>query len=641
GPGVSPQPERDHRSQRRRSRRRLDPIQLNSAEEKEVIKMGKGKRSREFRKMKREELDGFDKFGWRNAQKAEMRGGLIGMEKVDYIEAHERGPRRVCEALIARHNARINRLKGFPSEITSPIRSELLAAVLIDGALMKISRNPTQMPANYLGTWEEHLLWAVDSCYAVLRHLASGQFLAAALILRTQLERWTKDLASARGIERERGTANIRFMDTVWHDGAFPESSDASPTEPTIGLPKGSDYENEDTLGDRRVSFSGDLEGEGEHSAGSIYSELSEFLHARGEYVELTYWEMSSTLTGSAPSRSIKLTRLLAAGVSLVLSRIRARVRELMIDSHESRKMMEFKEKLPAGKNGFPVAALWPLTYETSQDPQVLASYGHSSELLQSISQGNRPYGRLFRDDEMVDIFFTERRFRAMLWARAGFEEERKLFGKEFNPGSLADKQFRIIIASEFSSLVSHWAEIEEVRNAAAAAASSLRSAYWLWLDDDDRAMGMLRIVTEQSARIRTWNQKPEKAASLEANKKTTPKDWIDKSGLKRISSFNSALGEMAHSREGAQWMKAREVLSSMQPSLSTPEPLKTARGFSLDTSAMILSSEVMNYLSKHCPDLVTVFDSALREAGIDYSRAQSSLEKWYNLVHGIKVKSS
>ncbi|WP_150255120.1 hypothetical protein [Nocardiopsis deserti] len=603
--------------------------------------MGKGNRNRKSRKEDSEKLRGFDKFSWRNAQKAEARGNSIGLNKSEYIKAHERGPRRVCEALIARHNARINRTKDLPSQITKPVRSKLLAAVMIDGALITLNRNPRQMPADYLGSWEEHLLWATDSCFAVLRHLSSGQFIAAALILRTQIERWTNDLASTRGTEREKGESNIHFMDRVWHEGAFAETFHEGTTQPTIGLPKGDDYENENTIGDRESAKIENTQGDHKYPAGSIYAELSELLHARGRYNELIHWEMGLTLSGKTPSESENYADLIASGVALVLSRIRARVHELLPESETSRKMLEFDDSTPAGENGFPISALWPLTYETCYDPKVVAPYTYASGLLASISRGERPYGRLFRDNEMVDICFTERRFRALIWARHGFEDEKKFFGEEFNPDSLADRQFRMIITSEFASLLSHWTTEQEIKNAASAAASSLRSSYWLWLDDDDRAMGMLRVVTEQAARIRTWNRKPEKAASLERNKKTTPKDWIEKSGLKRISSFNSALGEMAHAREGNQWIKAREVLSEMQTSTTAPEPIKTARGFALDTANRILASEVMGTFKKDMPELAIVFDDALREANVDYKHMESSLEKWYNLVHGLKPKKT
>jgi hypothetical protein len=58
--------------------------------------------------------------------------------------------------------------------------------------------------------------------------------------------------------------------------------------------------------------------------------------------------------------------------------------------------------------------------------------------------------------------------------------------------------------------------------DAFAVCASALRSALWLWLEDDDRAMGCLRCVIEQLARARTWRVKPERAAKIEASLNAT-----------------------------------------------------------------------------------------------------------------------
>jgi hypothetical protein len=600
--------------------------------------LGKGKRNREYRKKNHEDARGETKFAWREAMRAEARGGSVGLEISDYINAHKQGPRRVCEALIARHNARIMQAPKMPKELMVPIRSHLLAAVGIDGMLQVLGRDPMQMPASYLGSWKEHLLWSVDSCHAVLRYVSSGQFVAAAMILRTQLERWTNDLAEARGVQREKGVSNIDFMNHVWQCAGDDRRASTEPTAPSLGLEEGDEYEKEDSSGNRFGVFEINSPGVSEYLPGQIFSELSELIHARGQYTKVAHWEMAYLLDSKYAPQKVGLSLVLAKGVSLVLSRVYQRVSELMPDARSGQEAIDFQKPPPAGINSFPKSSIWPMTYRTCYDPQVYNSYKSGGALYQSVLHGQRPIGRLFRDDELLDIAFVERRFRALVWAREAFEVEKKKFGDDFNPGSLESKQLEIIVTSEFASLLAHWSPVDQVKKAAAVASSSLRSSYWLWLEDDDRAMGMLRVVTEQTARMRTWNRKPEKAALLEENPKTTPKDWIEKSGLKRISAFNNALGEMAHARESLQWPAARQVLTKLQLNEDSPDPEKTARGFALDAAVMMLAREVLSALQNNIPECAKIFESALEEANVDYEKLEELLNEWFDFVHKYKT---
>jgi hypothetical protein len=84
------------------------------------------------------------------------------------------------------------------------------------------------------------------------------------------------------------------------------------------------------------------------------------------------------------------------------------------------------------------------------------------------------------------------------------------------NPGTSSAAESRSVWQPKLLVFVRWSQQLRDLAAAAAVVSSSLRSAYWLWLEDDDRAMATLRCTLEQTARLRTWHLKPAKAATLE-----------------------------------------------------------------------------------------------------------------------------
>ena len=141
---------------------------------------------------------------------------------------------------------------------------------------------------------------------------------------------------------------------------------------------------------------------------------------------------------------------------------------------------------------------------------------------------------------------------------------------------------------------------------AAACVASGLRSSSWLWLEDDDRAMGILRVVLEATARLRMWNQRPDRAAKFEARGKLVPPNqWLEKAGWKKLIELNRALGEMVHVRVDSKWSGARSLLTALLPSDEDPSraPFR-ARGFALDSVMTLAAKTALEALELHSPEL-------------------------------------
>lgn len=155
----------------------------------------------------------------------------------------------------------------------------------------------------------------------------------------------------------------------------------------------------------------------------------------------------------------------------------------------------------------------------------------------------------------------ASRRGRAAGWAMYAFDEERRALGAEFNPANLAGRENSYIIINETAALLSLWTQ-GHVADALAISSCALRAAFWLWLEDDERAMILARTVIEQAARLRTWRLKSDKAALIEQRgARASSRDWLEAAGWRRLSILNRSLGEFPHSTREARWSGAREAL--------------------------------------------------------------------------------
>jgi hypothetical protein len=187
------------------------------------------------------------------------------------------------------------------------------------------------------------------------------------------------------------------------------------------------------------------------------------------------------------------------------------------------------------------------------------------------------------------------------------------------------------LLTSEVAGLLCAWSGEGCVSGAAAAISTSIRSAYWLWLEDDDRALGVLRTTLEQTARLRTWRRRPHKAQKLEASERTTPRDWLEAAGWRRLEALNRALGEMAHARIGSRWHGARALLAQLQPSFSAETSIYTARGFCLDAIVSVAARELVAATQAISPAVATVFASVLMVPLPDDDQNDAELEELMN----------
>jgi hypothetical protein len=145
-----------------------------------------------------------------------------------------------------------------------------------------------------------------------------------------------------------------------------------------------------------------------------------------------------------------------------------------------------------------PFQALLPMHPSHGLRDDSVDALSLGADAFEAVLSGQRPAGRFFRDDEMMTLAFSWHRHSVAQGALRALEEERKTLGERWNLDGLRAREYPYLLTSEVAGLVCTWLSGEGcVSGAAAAISTSIRSAYWLWLEDDDRAVGVLRTTLE------------------------------------------------------------------------------------------------------------------------------------------------
>lgn len=559
------------------------------------------------------------------ADRAERRGQAVPPTVEGYEAAAGAGPIAVQEALLARHNARMIRFANPRRANYAGIRSVLGPAAHAAMALTRLGADPDRWPCDPYGSWADHLRWGIDSVTATARLVFAGQIVGAAMLIRQQLERWTENLAHNARLYQNRGESRAEYITRVW---ACEESHSSTTRRNEKGV----------SFGTPIIPWHG-------ARAGQLFSELSELTHGRGIHVAAARWDaihLLDTFAEPADQAAVAAAHgLITATAALVVHRLRVCVESLARESGQPREAIFVRalpDMLPAGRFPPQPWALWPLVPLTGLANVTRERFTKARETYDAVRAGQRPAGRLFTEVEMVDLYFIASRARSVEAAMTAFEAERRMSGKELDFGNLNAREHLFIFSSEAASLLAAWNAGSPVADAASAAASALRSAYWLWLEDDDRAMAMLRVVLEQVARIRTWRVKPDKAAKLEASLNATPRDWLEESGLRRLSAMNRALGELSHFRPASDWVGARNLIVELQPEDTRGEwSAYTGRGEALDQVARMLFRESADSVRRRSVPLSDAFIKMLNWFGDASQEADRRFDEYMQHVWSLR----
>jgi hypothetical protein len=481
-------------------------------------------------------------------RQAEVLGRAVPLTVAGFRQAVLReGHDAVARALISRHNKRLERL----AEISPIMQMVCLPTVTgfieldVDLLEMGVSFRPTVLVGE---SWVDQLAWGLDSVAASTRFLMCMQVVGASIIARTQLERWSTNLAINVSLPQAPGEDTVAWMRRVWE---FPGAQN-------ILFWHEADRPNCFTI--RPMERSVD--------AGNLFAELSELLHGRGELLDALWWEVDG-FESPLQAEHVRSLDLVGDALTLCVKQIQGGLAGAALDAGKLSTCNDIETTPIIG----PIRGLfanllpyiWPIELRLVENDERLftiaaAGAQYHMEVAKAVDGGTPA----FPPEIAPAMAFAERRTRAYNLARAALDVEKSYLGSTFDPGRLSDVTLEAIFASEMAGLLARWTRDRgdvEVPNAFALSASSLRSGVWLWLEDDYRAMGCLRVVLEQLARIRTWRTKPEIARKLEARPQTTPRDWINKCGWNRLRVVLKALGEFAHGADPNNWYTAHDVL--------------------------------------------------------------------------------
>jgi len=491
---------------------------------------------------------------------------IRGLEKAIATAGYE----RLQEVLYSRNNQRWENVYKR-SGVAWQRHARVLAPIpVFSSALHALGISEARRPSDPTSKPLSQVAWGLDSCLSAVRMLVVGQTLGAATIMRQQLERWTLNLASNRKLTRAAHESRTEFIDRVW-----------------------SPYSD----GNARM--------------GTHWNRLSEFMHARGPHVELVRWEECSLLAKPLPSA----TPLSAPVIEACIWLLRGLIATTWRDAGGSDRTYQLVTGVPSLLKAsstlkFPSESLFPLSLKHLTDGSLSSLDVHQdafSRHLRSIATRGKGTASL---EDLVVMSFIDCRRRARDAARDAFRAEEEAVGEDYEPMIVQARYQQTILLCEMMALLATWDEstcAAEWR----CGAGSLRSAFFLWLEDDDNAFTLTRSLIESLAKTRTTRIKPARAARLRARGRlASPRDWIEAAGWKRLRLVNRALGELSHTTRNSKARGAREALRKTLPdSEKGPSPDEyLVRGGILRAATAMAAQEISLHLDHLSPRIAGAF---------------------------------
>jgi hypothetical protein len=198
----------------------------------------------------------------------------------------DRGHDGIAEALIARHNQRMQRIVRSGHMMQS-IGLPLLTSQFPMGlAAEELGADPGRPPFYSGPTWPDHLAWGLDSVIAAVRLMLCLQPVGASIVARTQMERWSSNLQFNSGIDQQPGESTVGWLNRLWAGhGVRPADGVKTPV-------------------------------------GELFADLSELLHGRGRLMPLVWLDIAD-VTDVPSSEHAQLLEAIGDALIVSLSRIR------------------------------------------------------------------------------------------------------------------------------------------------------------------------------------------------------------------------------------------------------------------------------------------------------------------------------
>ncbi|QKJ18052.1 hypothetical protein [Microbacterium hominis] len=546
-------------------------------------------------------------------------------------------------------------IESVPDSYKDTIMSALVPLVFLTGAIDGLSGKEMRRPGSIGRLTLRKFISGIDSVVATMRLLLCGQIAGAAIIARNQIETWTEARAALTDTTKQRSESHADFVARTWSRPISRSHASAGTASRVFDDPEQYVSVVEPDVEHTHIRLS---TGEELCPAG-IWGLLSEVLHGR-EGTAVSAWD-AYCLDPAQLGESEAVLGLVLDALRVGMFQIRGEIRLLAIDGDipmidELLRQTAEEFSVAADDDGAnppapgalppsshfvspPLSFMAPLSPGEGLSPAAVGQLADAAKAFELVKQGRRPAGRLYRDDELMTTVFGWHRFRSARAAQEALDIEERLLPDEFDERVLQHRSTIWAFVTEATALVGLWQSPGPSRDAALLAASTLRSAWWLWLEDDDRAMSILRTVLEQTARLRVWRLKPEKALKLES--RSTPRDWIEAAGWKRLAPLNSALGEFAHVTSRSDWNAARLVLTDIQDSPERDDAPFTARRSSLELVTSLLAIEVCEQNQALSPSIADALRELFHEVGAFPQDEARFVEDRLRAIHAYQTRST
>ncbi|WP_131829105.1 hypothetical protein [Mycobacterium numidiamassiliense] len=499
----------------------------------------------------------------------------------------------------------------------------------LDAVFIRQGNQLNQYSPPHDSPWPTHLSWSVESTIAALRLILAGQTVGAAIILRQQLGRWTLLLARAEPVAQRRRESIESFIARAWTRAAMDLLGRCSPD---VGA--GDIFDDIDTHPRTNGVINTDHEhvqlGERTVCPAHVYHELCQLIdpqlpegRTECEVVhDLDAEDSATDALSDALSLCLMQMRLAAAG-RCALSRDPDTARAIDAVSAPQR-----QSALQASETQVPLCTSPVIRLTPALVPLVrteLASSTNINELGQLYADYHAVLADRSRAEHPTPRELAELAFGAHRYARFLITEHSHAQDLKISHGRLGIRQHLgpqppQILTAEFAALCAHWNQSRpQIAAAATQISSTLLSGYWLWLEEDDRAMGILRCTLHQAARLRLWHTNPDAAQELQTIPSTTPRRWRNVAGWSQHRSLDFALYDYAHanreSRIDAPALLFRDDDHYAQDWLSQ----RQAREVALNKVTTLAATEIMKVVDTHqSRTLAATLREALHNSGLD-----------------------
>ncbi|MGV2583892.1 UNVERIFIED_CONTAM: hypothetical protein K7Z70_16920 [Mycobacterium avium subsp. hominissuis] len=569
----------------------------------------------------------------RTRVKAERRAQNVPPTVEAYERAAASGPARLTKTLISRHSIRIDNLDAVAQLSMNHCLPHLLSVCELDAVFIRQGHELTQHAVPHESPWPTHLSWSLQSTIAALRLMLAGQTVGAAIVLRQQLGRWTLLLALVAGIAPRRHETIESFIARAWTHGAM-EALGIYTADITVS-------ERFDDLDDHPRT-TGVIDTDHEHvpidsraiCPAILYHRLCKLIDAneadQGVEREAVHdLDAEYSATGADCPTDALSDALTLCIIQMRFAAIAVCHASGDADTARAIGTVSTPERLAHYTSETQLLPRTPLVPRLT--PALAPLVGKELAAFESIDYlwnlytdyhaalGHRSRAQDCTIQELAELAFAAHRFSRFLVAEAARAQdlkppESRLKVHHLTPGSPQ------IVTAEFAALCASWNQSRtQIAAAATLVSSTLLAGYWLWLEEDDRAMGILRCTLHQAARLRTWHNHTDTARALHNMQLTTPRRWMYAAGWSKFRPLDRALFEFAHANRESRLDASGILLGDRHNDPESALSQRLARQTALDKVTALAACETIKVVAAHQSLVIAnTMREALHECGLN-----------------------